>query len=85
MPLCHPAITSQNHNTPQYIQSNVKSLELKSAAWEKSQAALIFETKEAIKVLQDINIDEEIQNHKKLAVVKEAESTRKRLRSWRRQ
>lgn len=63
----------------QRIESNIKSLELKSSAWEKNQAKIIAETKEAIAVLQDIDIDEEIKNHKKLAAIKELQATKKAL------
>jgi DNA repair exonuclease SbcCD ATPase subunit len=63
------------------IESNIKSLELKSKAWETNQANLIAETKEAIAVLEDIDIDEEITNHKALAGIKETRAKHKSLES----
>jgi DNA repair exonuclease SbcCD ATPase subunit len=63
------------------IEKQVKSLELKSKAWETNQANLIEETKEAIAVLEDIDIDEEIKNHKALTEFKEAKATHDNLSS----
>lgn len=57
------------------IEGNIKSLELKSKAWENNQASLIADTKEAIAVLEHLDIDEEIENHKTLSRAKEIKST----------
>lgn len=61
------------------IESNILSLHTKSQAWEKNQGNLIDETKEAIAVLEELDVDEEIANHKKLAAYKEAISDKKHL------
>ena len=61
------------------IEGNIRSLEIKSKAWINNQNNLIAETKEAIAVLEELNVDEEIKNHKKLAIVKARSSEHKNL------
>lgn len=56
------------------IENNIDSLRIKKAAWDKNQATLIADTKAAIAVLEGINVEQEIEAHKALAVIKEAKA-----------
>ena len=56
------------------IENNIDSLRIKKAAWDKNQATLIADTRAAIAVLEGINIEQEIEDHKALAVIKEAKA-----------
>jgi DNA repair exonuclease SbcCD ATPase subunit len=56
------------------IEDNIRSLRVKSHAWDKNHKVSMEETEQAIAVLKDIDIEVEIENHKKVAVIKEAES-----------
>jgi len=56
------------------IENNIDSLRIKKAAWDKNQATLIADTKAAIGVLEGINVEQEIEAHKALAVIKEAKA-----------
>jgi len=62
------------------IEDNIKSLELKSAAWEKTQANTIAETKEAIATLEHLDIDVEIEDHKKRAEIITKNAERKSVK-----
>ena len=53
------------------IENNIDELRIKSANWGTSQEKLIIETQSAISVLEGIDIEEEIANHKILASIKE--------------
>ena len=54
------------------IEDNIKGLKIKRAAWDKSQETLITDTQSAILVLEGIDIETEIENHKILADLKDA-------------
>jgi len=56
--------------TNKRIENNVESLRIKKAAWDTNQTKLIADTQAAIRVLEGINIEAEIENHKVLAVYK---------------
>lgn len=62
--------------TNKRIEDNVSSLRIKKVAWDKSQATLIADTEAAIAVLEGINIEDEIESHKILAVIKEANAAK---------
>lgn len=53
------------------IEDNIKDMRVKSNAWDASQKKLIVDTQAAINVLEGINIEEEIANHKILASIKD--------------
>lgn len=65
--------------TNKRIENNVESLRIKKAAWGQSQTTIIADTDAAIKVLEGIDIETEIENHKSLAVIKEAKVEQRRL------
>jgi len=54
------------------IEDNIRSLGIKSNAWNSGHQAKLEETVSAIEVLRDINIDDEIANHKQLAITQAA-------------
>lgn len=56
----------------QRIENNIKGLKIKRAAWDRSQEILITDTQSAISVLEGIDVETEIKNHKILAVLKDA-------------
>jgi DNA repair exonuclease SbcCD ATPase subunit len=61
------------------IEDNIRSLNVKSSAWAKSHESMLEETRQAITVLEGINIDAEIEAHKKLVEVKAAETKKSTL------
>ena len=58
------------------IEDNINDMRVKSTAWEDSQEKLITETQSAISVLEGIDIEEEIENHKVLVDIKDARTKR---------
>jgi len=71
--------------TNKRIEDNISGLKLKSESWEKTQETLIQDTREAIKVLEGIDVEEEIENHKLIASIKEVKSEYDKLESTRKQ
>lgn len=61
------------------IEDNVKNLKIKRAAWDKKQETLIIDTQSAISVLEGIDIETEIENHKILAKIKETQTTKNQI------
>jgi DNA repair exonuclease SbcCD ATPase subunit len=61
------------------IEDNIRSLNVKSGAWAKNHESMLEETRQAITVLEGINIDAEIEAHKKLVEVKAAETKKSTL------
>jgi hypothetical protein len=53
------------------IEKNINDLKKKSEQWEVDHESLIKDTRDAIAVLEDIDVDEEIENHKLLVSIKE--------------
>jgi len=53
------------------IEDNIEDTRLKSDAWNVAQEKLIIETRAAINVLEGIDIEEEIENHKTIADIKD--------------
>jgi len=56
------------------IEKNINDLKKKSEQWEIDHETLLKDTRDAIAVLEDINVDEEIANHKLLADIKEVKA-----------
>lgn len=61
------------------IEDNIRSLTVKSGAWAKNHETMLNETREAIAVLEALDIEAEIEAHKKLADVKVAEAKKASL------
>ena len=66
-------------NTNKRIKNNIDSLRIKKSAWDTNQATIITDTKAAIEVLEGIDIETEIKDHKSLAIIKEAKVEQRRL------
>ena len=56
------------------IEKNIEDLKKKSKSWMITQENTIKETRDAISVLEDIDVEEEITNHKLLVDIKEVEA-----------
>lgn len=69
------AIKSANEN----IQKSIRSLELKSSAWESKKQEDIISFEKAIKSLNRVDIDQELQLHKDVKVWNEKDSKLKEL------
>jgi DNA repair exonuclease SbcCD ATPase subunit len=65
--------------TNKRIENNVESLRIKKAAWDANQTKLIADTQAAIGVLEGIDIDAEIENHKVLAVIKDTQAEKDKI------
>ena len=65
--------------TNKRIENNVESLRIKKAAWDTNQTKLIDDTQAAIGVLEGIDIDTEIENHKVLAVIKDTQAEKDKV------
>lgn len=65
--------------TNKRIENNVESLRIKKAAWDTNQTKLIDDTQAAIRVLEGISIDAEIENHKVLAVIKDTQAEKDKV------
>jgi len=61
------------------IENNVESLRIKKAAWDTNQTKLIEDTKAAIGVLEGIDIETEIENHKVLTVIKDKQTAKDKI------
>ena len=55
----------------QRIEKNIKEIESRSRAWESNKEAKLNELGTAIVEMEEIDIDQELDNHKALAVIKE--------------
>ena len=64
------AITETNKR----IEDNIDGLKVKSVKWEEDQETVIHDTREAIAVLEGIDVEEEIENHKLLADIKDVKT-----------
>jgi len=65
--------------TNKRIENNIESLRIKKAAWDTNQTKLIDDTQAAIGVLEGIDIDAEIENHKVLAVIKDTQAEKDKV------
>ncbi len=61
------------------IENNIESLRIKKAAWDTNQTTLISDTQAAIGVLEGIDIEAEIENHKILAVIKDTQTAKDKI------
>jgi DNA repair exonuclease SbcCD ATPase subunit len=61
------------------IEDNVESLRIKKAAWDTNQTTLIADTQAAISVLEGIDIEAEIENHKVLTVIKDTQAAKDKI------
>lgn len=65
--------------TNKRIENNVESLHIKKAAWDSNQTRLVEDTKAAIGVLEGIDIEAEIENHKTLSAIKEKQTAKDKI------
>ena len=63
------------------IEKNIEDLKKKSKSWMITQETTIKETRDAIVVLEDIDVEEEIESHKLLVDIKEVEAKYKAVNS----
>jgi len=67
------------------IEKNITSLVTKSDKWVEDQETLVTDAAEAIIVLEGINVEEEIEKHKDLVIIKEDQAKFDKLEAERKQ
>lgn len=62
-------------NSNDRIEKNILEIESRSKAWDSAQTKKIIDMEESIQTLQQINIEEEIANHKLIQKIKEQQDS----------
>lgn len=68
-----------------HIEDNITSLVKKSDQWVKDQEKLVTDAAEAIIILEGINVEEEIEKHKDIVIIKEDQALYDKLETERKQ